>query len=358
MQKVDGMNYAPVSQGKINVVCEKGNFVFSVIGLDHGHIYAMCNGLLEAGGVLKEVFDENHKKVEEFKEKYPEVKIAESMEEILDDNNIQMIVSAIKPYKRCELGILSMKKGKDFFVDKPGMLTLDEIEKVRSVCNETNRKYVIYFGERIHVEGAIFAEQLIKKGVIGEVIQITILAPHRLNKTSRPEWFFDEKKNGGIITDLGSHQIEQFLTFAGAKTAKVKSSYLFNYSNKDKIGFYDYGEGNLIADNGATCYFQVHWFTPEGLRAWGDGRVFILGIKGYIEIRKYLDISRSLEGDNVFWVDNNGEHYENVTGKIGFLFFGELILDCLNRTEDIMTQEHILEAMKIAILAEENAKIK
>jgi len=31
-----------------------------------------------------------------------------------------------------------------------------------------------------------------------------------------------------------------------------------------------------------------------------------------------------------FWADAEGEHYEHVAGKIGFPFFGELILDCLN----------------------------
>ncbi|MDR1832741.1 MAG: Gfo/Idh/MocA family oxidoreductase [Fusobacteriaceae bacterium] len=352
MQKADGMNYAPVFQGKAEKVVKPGEFVFAAAGLDHGHIYAMTNGLREAGATLKSVWDSDPVKVAEFLEKYPEARAAESEEAILADPEIRLVASAIRPDLRAGLGLRVMSRGKDYFVDKPGMITLEEIEAVRELTEKTGRKYMIYFGERIHVEGAVFAEELIKKGVIGRVLHVTVLAPHRLNKPTRPPWFFEKSRHGGIITDIGSHQIEQFLAFAGAKTAAVAHSYVANYANPDKPDFYDYGEGTLLADNGATCMFRVDWFTPPGLSAWGDGRVFIVGTKGYIEVRKYVDVARDTRGDNVYWVDGEGEHRENVTGKIGFIFFGQFIRDCVNRTETAMTQAHVLEAMKIAIEAQ------
>ncbi|MDR1834652.1 MAG: Gfo/Idh/MocA family oxidoreductase [Fusobacteriaceae bacterium] len=352
MQKSDGMNYAPVFQGTAEKVVGPGEFQFAALGLDHGHIYAMTNGLREAGATLKSVYDHDPVKVAEFLEKYPEAKACESEEEILSDPEIRLVASAIRPDLRAALGLRTLARGKDYFVDKPGVITLAEIESVREQTQKTGRKYMIYFGERIHVEGAVFAEELIKKGTIGRVIHVTVLAPHRLNKPTRPPWFFDKSKHGGIITDIGSHQIEQFLSFAGAKSASVTHSYVTNYANPDKPDFYDYGEGTLLADNGATCIFRVDWFTPPGLSAWGDGRVFIVGTKGSIEVRKYVDVARDSRGDNVYWVDAAGEHFENVTGKTGFVFFGQLIRDCVNRTSSAMTQAHVLEAMRIAIEAE------
>jgi predicted dehydrogenase len=316
----------------------------------------MGNGLIEAGATLKQIYDEDANKIKKFLERYPKVSVAKNQEEILKDENINMVASAIVPYKRSSLGIKVMKNGKDFFVDKPGMLKLHEIEDVQAICEDTGKKYIVYFGERIHVEGVVFAEQLIKENIIGKILQMTILAPHRLNKDTRPQWFFEKDKNGGIITDIGSHQIEQFLHFCGAKTAKIMHSFVKNHENKDKPDFFDYGEGILLSDNGATCYFRVDWFTPQGLRAWGDGRVFIVGTKGTIEIRKYIDVSRDTKGDHVFWVDEVSEHYENVSGKVGFIFFGKLILDCLNRTENAITQEHVFETMRITIKMQENAE--
>lgn len=352
MQKSDGMNYAPVSQGTVKKVCAPGEFRFSVIGLDHGHIYAICNGLLEAGAKLEQVWDPDAEKCREFLKRYPQASAAASEQEIVEDQTIQMVASAIRPSRRSQLGIRVMSHGKDYFVDKPGMLSEKEIDQIRSVCEDTGRKYVVYFGERIHVEGAVYAEQLIRQGRIGRVLQVTILAPHRLNPSTRPDWFFQESENGGIITDLGSHQIEQFLTFAGAKHAKVLHSAVANYAHQDQAHFYDFGQGTLLADNGATCWFRVDWFTPDGLGAWGDGRVFILGTRGTIEIRKYIDVGVSGEGDHVIWVDSSGEHREHVTGKVGFVFFGQLIRDCLDRTEHAITQEHVLEAMRVTIEAQ------
>ena len=58
-QKSDGINYAPV--GKARAVVKHGEFVFAATALDHGHIYGMCNGLIEAGAVLKKVYDPDEK---------------------------------------------------------------------------------------------------------------------------------------------------------------------------------------------------------------------------------------------------------------------------------------------------------
>ena len=357
MQKMDGMNYAPVFQGKARIVVEPKVFCFAVIGLDHGHIFAMTNGLLEAGATLVSVFDEDPSKMEDFCTRYPQVKMASSVESILQDPLIHLVVSAIKPYQRCALGLLVLSSGKDYFVDKPGLLTFEELEKVREACKHSGRKYYIYFGERIHVEGALLAEQLIKEGRIGRVVSMTILAPHRLNASTRPSWFFDPKMSGGIITDIGSHQIEQFLTFTGAKDAQILHSAKANYNNPDHPEFFDWGECSLVADNKSTCYFRVDWFTPEGLGAWGDGRVFIVGTEGSIEIRKYLDVALSSTGDNVYLVDKEGEQKLEATGKMGFVFFGDFILDCMNRTEVSMTQEHVLLATSLALQAEKQAVV-
>lgn len=331
-------------------------FLFGVIGLDHDHIYGMCDGLLEAGAELKAVYDKDAQKTAQFCQKYPGVRPARCEEEILVNKEISLIASAIKPDLRCGLGIRAMNLGKDFFADKPGMLTLSEIEQVRQCHKRTGRKYMVYFSERIHVEGALFAQQLIEAGEIGEVLQVTILAPHRLRKTARPEWFFTKEQGGGIITDIGSHQIEQFLAYTGEEEVSVLHSVVANYANREYPDFEDFGEAVLRTGSGATCFFRVDWFTPDGLGTWGDGRVFIMGSRGSIEIRKYINVGGTRDRDNVFLVTADREQKFTVTGKVGFPFFGDLISDCINRTEKAMAQEHVLNAMAIAIRAEHTAQ--
>lgn len=357
-QKKDGMNYAPKS-GVKNKVVEENEFIFSAVRLKHGHIYGMTNGLLEAGATLKYVYDEDEELVNKFLKAYPNAIKANSLEEVLNDKDTKLIIAADETFKRASLGALVMKNGKDYFTDKAPATTLEDITLIRKTVEETKRKYFVYFSERLHVEGSVYAGELIKKGEIGEVIQVIGLGPHRLNKLSRPSWFFEKEKYGGILCDIGSHQIEQFLFYAGCDDAKVVSSKIANYNNSDYPELDDFGDCTLLCANGVSCYFRVDWFTPDGLSTWGDGRLIIIGTKGYIEVRKYLDVAKDSIGDNVYLVNEKGEFHINVNGKIGFPFFGEMILDCINRTEYSMTQEHIIKAAELAIIAQNQAlKIK
>ena len=354
VQKADGQNYAP--QGKPRPVVKPGEFVFAAAFLDHGHINGQCNGLIEAGAQLKWVYDPDPAKVDAFRARYPGVAAARSFEEILADPAVHLIAAAAVTSNRGPIGCRVMGAGKDYFTDKAPFTTLDQLAQARQVVAQTGRKYMVYFSERLHVDAAMFATDLVRQGAIGRVLQVLGLGPHRLNKATRPAWFFERAKYGGILCDIGSHQFEQFLTYAGAKDATVMHAVVANYANPETPELEDFGEASLLGDNGATNYIRVDWFTPAGLSTWGDGRMFILGEKGYIELRKYVDVGRERSGNHVYIVDEKGEQHIDVEGKVGFRFFGELILDCLNRTEKAMTQAHAFKAAELCLKAQAAAR--
>jgi predicted dehydrogenase len=354
MNVSDGMNYAP--EGKAAPVCNPGDFVFAACSLDHGHIHGQCNGLIEAGGQIKWVFDPDPEKVAAFLEKHPSASAARSLDEILDDPSVQMVAAAAVPNLRGPLGCRVMRAGKDYFTDKTPLTTLDQLEEARTTAAETGRKFMVYYSERLHVECAVHAGTLIKEGAIGRVIQTLGTGPHRLSAPTRPAWFFEHEKYGGILCDIGSHQCEQFLYYTGASDAEVTASAVGNFGNPQYPELEDFGECNLAADNGASGYFRVDWFTPDGLGTWGDGRTFILGTKGFIELRKYTDIATANGGDQLLLVDDKGEHRIPCKGTVGFPFFGALILDCLNRTEHAMTQTHAFKAVELCLKAQNAAR--
>lgn len=355
--KMDGQNYAPTSKIEVQKVVGKGEFIFSVIGLDHGHIYAMVNGLVEAGAELKAVYDRNPDKITEFLSHYPGCAVASNEEEILNDDSLKLVASAIRPDLRAALGLKVMQSGKHYFCDKPGMLNFEDWTKVRDACNSTGLKYMIYFGERIHVEAAVYVQKMIDDGLLGDIVSVNILAPHRLNKPTRPDWFFESDKNGGILTDIGSHQFEQLLSYTHSESAHVDYSQVGNYENQDKPGFNDFGEAVVTTSSGASCFVRMDWFTPSGLRAWGDGRVFIVGTKGTVEIRKYVNVGQDDDSaDNIYFVDSSGEHHISASGTVGFPFFGDFILDCIDGKDRAMSEAHVLESARIALEAQDMAK--
>ncbi|WP_036673037.1 Gfo/Idh/MocA family protein [Paenibacillus sp. HGF5] len=353
MQKSDGMNYAP--KGKPSPVVKPGEFIIAAVALDHGHIYGMVNGLIEAGATLKWVYDRDPAKAEAFARTFPQVKIASSEDEIFSDDDVHLIAGAAVTSERCALGLRAMDAGKDYFTDKAPFTTLTQLESARAKVRETGRKYMVYYSERLHVESAVYAGQLTQQGAIGRIVQVTGFGPHRLNAPSRPEWFFQRERYGGILCDIGSHQVEQFLFYAGCEKAEVLHSKVGNYHSLEYPELEDFGDATLLGDNGATHYFRVDWLTPDGLGTWGDGRTLILGTEGYIELRKYIDIARDRASDHVYLVNKEGEYHFQVSGKVGYPFFGELILDCLNRTENAMTQAHAFMAAELCLKAQQKA---
>ena len=351
----DGMNYAP--KGKPNPVVKAGEFPIAAAALDHGHINGMCNGLIEAGATLKWVYDPDPEKVQKFVEQFPEVEVASSLETILHDESIKLVAAAAIPSERSALGNKVMKAGKDYFTDKTPFTTMEQLEETKRIVEKTGQKYMVYFSERLHVESAVFAGQLINDGAIGRVIQVTGFGPHRLNADSRPDWFFNKEQYGGILCDIGSHQIEQFLHFTVNENARILHSKVGNYNNPNYPELEDYGDATLVGDNGATFYFKVDWFTPDGLSTWGDGRTFITGTEGTIEIRKYVDVAREETGDHLYLVNKDGEKHYALSGEVGFPFFGELIKDCIHRTENAMTQDHAFKAAELCLRTQEEAVV-
>jgi predicted dehydrogenase len=350
----DGASYAPTA-ATTRPVCGPGEFRFAAVGLDHGHIYGMCNGLLEAGAELRWVYDPDPAKVEQFRSRYPQAVAARSEDEALDDPDVQLVAAAAIPVNRSDLGLRALGHGKHYFTDKPPMTTLDQLEQARAAVAAANRKYAVYYSERLHVESAVYAGQLIADGAIGRVIQVMGTGPHRMNPAARPGWFFDRAAYGGILCDIGSHQLEQVLFYGGSDDATITSARVANYAHKDHPGLEDFGDVTVVLANGATGYCRVDWFTPDALGTWGDGRTVILGTDGYLELRKYTDVARDPEGDHVYLVNHDTETHIPVHGKVGYPFFGQLILDCLNGTEHAMTQRHAFAAAELCLRAQQQA---
>ncbi|HOF20181.1 MAG TPA: Gfo/Idh/MocA family oxidoreductase [Bacteroidales bacterium] len=326
---------------------------FSVIGLNHDHIYGMSDALIRGGGKLVSVYAPEPELLKTFTKRFPGVRIAGSEKEILEDTSVQLVASASIPVDRAPLGIRVMKSGKDFMADKPGIVTPRQLEEVKKVQKITGRIYSIMYSERLGNPASVQAGNLIEAGAIGKVVQTIGLGPHRMRPASRPDWFFDPEKAGGILCDIGSHQCDQFLFYTGSKQAEVSFAQTGNFANGKYPAFQDFGDMSVRSPH-ASGYIRIDWFTPDGLNTWGDGRTFILGTEGYIEMRKYIDIAGREGGNHLFLVNNRETKYYNCSG-VHMPYGEQIVSDVVNRTETAMSQDHCFLASELAIRAQEMA---
>ena len=346
--------FSSLSKKSIALMHNEPKIKFSVIGINHSHIYGMVDAVTRGGGELVSFYVKEPDLASAFAKKYPKAKPARNKKEILEDSSIQLILSSGIPVERAPLGIEVMQHGKDYLVDKPGITTLEQLEAVRRVQKETQRMYTIMYSERLENRATVKAGEMVKAGIIGNVIQTIGMGPHRMNPRSRPEWFFDKKYFGGIITDIGSHQFDQFLFFTGSTKADIVAAQVGNVHYPQYPQFEDFGDVMLRGNNG-TGYIRVDWFTPDGLKSWGDARLTILGTEGYIEIRKNLDIGGREGGNHLFLVNQKETRYINCN-KDPLPFGGLFVNDIVNRTETAMPQEHCFLATELALKAQKNAQ--
>ncbi|WEJ98432.1 MAG: Gfo/Idh/MocA family oxidoreductase [Candidatus Sphingomonas phytovorans] len=331
----------------------KHHIRFAVIGLDHNHIYAMTAAVIRGGGELVWVHASDAKQLADFQKRFPTAKLARSEAEILEDRSIQLIAGAPIPDLRAPLGIRAMRAGKDFLGDKPAITSLKQLADVRAAIKATGRKFAIMYSERLEVPAAIKAGELIEQGTIGRVVQTINIAPHQVNPASRPDWFWDKARYGGILTDIGSHQAEQFLFFTKSSRAKVVASQTGNINHPDHPLFEDFGDMTM-SGNGGTGYLRVDWFTPRGLGTWGDGRLFVLGTEGYIELRKYADPTGKPGGNHLFVVDGKSARYLDC--KDVYLPFGpQFVTDVVERSSIAQDQDQALLAAELVLIAQKNA---
>lgn len=327
----------------------------AVIGIHHGHIFGQVNSMLEAGAKLVSYYSTPSPMIAEFAQKYPQAKAARSEAEILDDPSIHMIVAADIPAERAPLGIRVMQHGKDYMTDKPGFTTLEQLAQVRQVQAQTKRIYSICYSERLENKATVKAGELAQAGEIGRVIQTIGLGPHRTNLPTRPAWYFQRERYGGILCDIGSHQFDQFLFFTGSTQADVMAAQVGNLNHPQHPELQDFGDVTLRGRDASgqvnTGYLRVDWFTPNGLPIWGDGRLTVLGTDGYMELRKYIDLEGRPGGSHLFVVNHQGVRYVDCN-NVELPYARQLIADVLNRTETAMSQTHCFLASELALKAQ------
>lgn len=327
---------------------------FAAIGLDHRHIYHMVGELIEAGaqcaGYCPKTSD--RRVLDGFRERFRDLPPV-NRESLFDDPTIDIICTAAVPCDRAGIAVRAMRAGKDVMADKPGAITLAQVDEIEVAARETGRIFSICFSERFVVRSCEAASRLVGTGEIGRVVQSTGLGPHRLNRAIRPDWFFDKAAFGGILTDIASHQIDQFLHFTGATDAAIVASSIANHAMPEVPDFEDFGE-ILLRSEAASGYIRVDWFTPDALSVWGDGRLFLLGTEGYIELRKYVDIAGRKGPDHLFVSGRSGTRHIDASAE-PLSYFRNLLADVRDRTSTAMPKGHALTVTRLAIQAQEKA---
>jgi predicted dehydrogenase len=326
---------------------------FAAIGLDHRHVYDLTAGLLAAGAVCvgHDPETSDPRVLAGFRKRFPDVPAVERAR-LMDDPSVDFIVLAAIPWGRADAAIEAMRRGKDVMVDKPGVTTADQLAAVEATVRETGRIWSVALG-RLTSPAVQAALGVARSGELGRLVSLTSLAPHRLNRALRPAWFFDRAAYGGIITDIGVHSIDQFLAFAQVQDANIAASMIGCFGTEPP-GFEDFAEVTLRG-GGMTGTMRMDWFTPDGLPDWGDGRLFLVGTEGTLELRKNLDIEGRPGGDHLFVSNRKDTRYQNA-GTQPVTYYRDFLEDVRERNGRMMDGGRVFSACRLALKCQADAE--
>jgi predicted dehydrogenase len=324
---------------------------FAAIGLDHRHIYDLTAGLLAAGAVCigHDPVTSDPRVLAGFRKRFPDVPAMER-DRLLDEADFVVVASV--PADRAAVAIEAMRRGKDVMVDKPGVTTLAQLEAVEAAVWETGRIWSVALG-RLTSASVQAALAVARSGELGRLVSLTSLAPHRLNRALRPAWFFERAAYGGIICDIGVHSIDQVLAFAGVSDAAIAAATIGCFGT-EPAGFEDFAEVTLRG-GGMTGTMRMDWFTPDGLADWGDGRLFLVGTEGTLELRKNLDLEGRAGGDHMF-VTNRQRTRHVDAGATAVTYYRDFVADVGDRAGRVMEGGQVFAACRLALRCQAEAE--
>ena len=279
-------------------------------GFRHGHIYALYNQCLAASDIVEiaGAWEEDGAARAAAEKDHGVVFDGRSFDDLLADPTVDIIAVGDYYGRRGELCIRALEAGKHVIADKPICTDLGELELIESLAEKKGLKVGCMLSLRYSRYTAP-AKEIISSGRLGEVTAVSFNGQHGLDYGSRPMWYFEKGKHGGVINDLAIHGVDLVEYLTGARLTKIDAARCWNKFADKEPDFRDcaqfmarFGDGiGVQADvsYAAPCHVEwglpfywqfIIWGTKGVLRFAEDGR----GVDAYFD---YADKPEYIEGE-------------------------------------------------------------
>jgi predicted dehydrogenase len=333
---------------------------FAVVGADHPHVFTLAGGLVDAGA--RPVAHARHGSLIGGYERWQPTSAPRELPEILTDPDIEVVVTAGVPSERADIAIASLEAGKAVLSAKPGVTSRTDLERIRAlVADRPGRPWTVLFSERHENRAIGRSVAMARSGAVGRVVHVAGAGPHALHADSRPGWFWDPARSGGILADLASHQIDQFVAICGDPSAgdragvSVTASRVGNVASPEHPTMQDIGSLTLVSD-GVVGEHRVDLLSPPGLPTWGDVRLTVVGTEGTLEVRANIDVAGVPGAEHLIVTDADGVRRIDVSDD-PLPWAEHALADLADAGERLCTQAHVLDVCDLALEAQERADV-
>jgi len=303
-------------------------------------------------------------------EKYPEVRVARTLEELLADKEVQLCVVATPNDSHFELARACLLAGRDVVVDKPFAPTLREAEDLVRLAAERGRLITVYQDRRFDGDfGTV--KKILESGQLGTVVEYECRYDRfRLEPKANAWRERADQPAAGVLFDLGPHVIDQALVLFGEPSAITASAFCQRATSRIDDAF-DVSFEYSGARAGLRVYLRAR------IVAYAPGPHFLIhGTNGSF-VKYGMDPQEArLRGDNcpqgTDWGAGWGEETENLWGTLSLVGepatrvktergdyrrFYENMRDAIEKKAPLsITPEQALRTMRAVVLAHKSSR--
>lgn len=142
---------------------------------------------------------------------YPDIVIARSLKEILQDPQIEMIVVNTTNDTHYDYAAQAMEAGKHVIVEKPFTNTVSDAQNLIAIAKRTNRILSVFQNRRWD-GGFMTLQKVMESGQLGRIVEFEAHYDRFRNFVAPNTWKENPGPGSGILYNLGSHLLDQVLT--------------------------------------------------------------------------------------------------------------------------------------------------
>ncbi|QHE63278.1 Gfo/Idh/MocA family oxidoreductase [Rossellomorea vietnamensis] len=310
----------------------------------HMHAYSYADSVMKLPNVeLVGIYDDNEERGKKAAESYQTDYIADQDEFLASEMDAVIICSENNRHK--EMVVKAARAKKHILCEKPIATTVEDAEKMISVCEEEEVLLQTAFPVRFSAP-ILQLKNMIDEGELGDIV-----AFRTTNRGQNPGgWFIDEEQSGGgAVLDHTVHMVDIMRWYLGEE---VKEVHAIVDSYFHTIDIDDAGILTLEFENGVIASHDASWSRFSEYPMWGDVTIEVIGTKKTVK------------------ADAFKEHFRLFTSEhrsLSHVFYGNdmdygLIkdfVDCVEKKrEPSITGRDGLKALEVALAAYESSRLK
>jgi len=207
------------------------------------------------------------------------VQIFDKVDDMLSRAQPDVLIVSTRPDKIFSAAMAGLARGCHLILEKPVGLNFENLATLQGTADKASLRIMAMLSMR-SFPTFIEARDQIAKGAIGKTVLINTRKSYKWG--TRPAWFNDRDKLGGLWPWIGIHNLDMAHFVTDLHACKVSATQ-HNLAHPGLAGFADVAAGIFEMEGGVRMTASIDVCRPGSAATWGDDWIRVVGSGGVLE---------------------------------------------------------------------------